>query len=76
MFCIKTAADPVAAAGRRGISLPSPDKFVGLTAVPCGGMPHNPLPPNFALTPAMNPMMMVQMKCMANLHAGLARPIG
>jgi hypothetical protein len=31
---------------------------------------------NFAITPAMNPMMMVQMKCMANLHSGLARPIG
>ena len=25
-----------------GISLPPPDKFVGLTMVPCGGMPHDP----------------------------------
>ena len=25
-----------------GISLPPPDKFVVLTMVPCGGMPHNP----------------------------------
>ena len=23
-----------------GINLPSPDKFVGLAIVPCGGMPH------------------------------------
>jgi hypothetical protein len=31
---------------------------------------------NFAITPAMNPMMIVQMMCMANLYSGLARPIG
>jgi hypothetical protein len=28
---------------------------------------------NFAITPAMNPMMIVQMMCMANLYSGLAR---
>ena len=42
MFYIKTAADPVVAAQASGISLPPPDKFVGLTMVPCGGMPHDP----------------------------------
>src|SRR5215471_4399800 len=30
---------------------------------------------NFAITPAMNPMMIVQMMCMANFHEGLAQPI-
>ena len=28
-----------------GISLPPPDKFVGATMVPCGGMPHDLPPP-------------------------------
>ena len=30
---------------------------------------------NFAITPAMNPMMIVQMMCMANSPSGVARPI-